>query len=152
MNNTLCLRLIALCILSVPVIASAALGGKPASAQAGLHPLNATTPNATKTGQAFTVQQYQDKTGTTIKEFITPAGIVFAVTWSGPLMPDMQQLLGQYFTDYVNAAKQNHGSHTHLDIHQAGLVVQAAGYMRAFSGIAYVPSLMPPGVTVAQLK
>lgn len=151
MNNALCLRLIILLVLAVPTIASAELGGDAASVQADQHRMNASAIHSAAAGSKFSVQQYQTSNGCTIKEYMTPSGTVFAVTWQGPLMPNLQQLLGKYFSDYVNAAKNNYGSHSHLGIRQSGLVVQSMGYMRAFSGFAYIPSLMPAGVTVEQL-
>jgi len=151
MTNTRCFRCIALLALLAPAITHAELGGKAASVQADLVQMNAGVIHAATTSPNFSVQQIQTPNGITIKEFISSAGTVFAVTWQGPQMPDLRQLLGQYFNDYVSAAKNNRDGHSQLGIQTADLVVQASGYVRAFSGIAYLPGLMPPGVSVAQL-
>jgi hypothetical protein len=76
---------------------------------------------------------------------------VFAVAWNGPTVPDLRDILGQYFDNYVTAAKAQHSGHHHLQIRQSGLVVSAGGHMRAFSGLAYLPQAMPSGVSVGDL-
>lgn len=151
MNNTLCLRLITLFVLAVPAIACAELGGNAASARTDQVQMKASVMHGATVSPNFSVQQSQTPSGVIIKEFLSNSGTVFAVSWQGPLMPDLKQLLGQYFNNYVTAAKNNRGGHNHLGIQQADLVVQSSGHLRAFSGFAYIPSLMPAGVTVEQL-
>jgi len=152
MKRTLLFRFITLLVLATPTIVCAELGSNAASVQADQARMKASVMQTTKVSPDFSVQQSQTPTGVTIKEFVSSTtGTVFAVTWEGPLLPNMQQLLGQYFGSYVAAAKTNRGGHSHLSIQQTDLVVQSGGHMRAFSGIAYIPSLMPAGVTVAQL-
>lgn len=151
MKDILHFRYIALLVLGAPSLACAALGGNTASTQTDQVQMKASVMHTNKTGSNYSVQQTESPTGVIIKEFVSTSGTVFAVTWQGPLMPNMQQLLGQYFGNYVDAAKSNHSGHSHLSIRQADLVVQSSGHLRAFSGIAYIPSLLPAGVTVAQL-
>ena len=152
MKHTLHFRSIALVlVLAAPTIACAELGGNATSVQTDQVRMKASVMHTTKTSPNYSVQEIQSPTGVIIKEFVSTTGTVFAVIWQGPLMPNMQQLLGQYFGNYVTAAKTNRSGHNHLSIQQADLVVQSSGHMRAFSGIAYIPSLMPVGVTVAQL-
>lgn len=152
MKKTISFRFIVLLVLAAPTLTWAELGGNAASVQTDQVQMKAGAIHSATTGAKFSMQQYQTSNGCTIKEFMTPSGTVFAVRWEGPLMPNLRQLLGQYFSDYVNAAKNHHGSHSHFSIQQSDLVMQSMGYMRAFSGIAYIPSLMPAGVTAAQLQ
>ena len=100
----------------------------------------------------YSVHELQMPSGTIVREYVSPAGKVFAVTWHGPQMPDLQQLFGSYFADYRNAAQAMPGRHGPLLIDQLGLVIRSGGHMRAFSGLAYVPQLMPPGIAVDQIK
>lgn len=88
-----------------------------------------------------------------VHEYTTPAGKVFAVTWQGPFPPDLRQLFGSYFTQYQSAlaAQPRPGMHRQLRVAQADLVVESAGHLRSFRGMAYVPSLVPAGVAVADL-
>ncbi|HEY6452837.1 MAG TPA: DUF2844 domain-containing protein [Steroidobacteraceae bacterium] len=92
-------------------------------------------------------------TGSVVHEYLSPAGKVFAVTWRGPLPPNLRQLFGNYFESFRTAAatQSRPGGHRQLTIAQPDLVVQASGHLRAFLGKAYVPSLVPPDVSVADL-
>lgn len=91
----------------------------------------------------YTVHVIDDSTGTTVREFIAPSGKVFAVTWNGPLLPDFEQTLGRYFPEYNANASSPHAGRRHLNIQGNDLVVSSHGHMRAYYGIAYVPSLLP---------
>jgi len=82
---------------------------------------------------------------TVLREFATVGGIVFAVAWSGPAMPNLQQTLGSYFDVYVTAAKAPHAGHRHLQVQQDNFVMQSSGRMRAFTGRAYLPQAVRPG-------
>lgn len=152
MKKISCVRSIVLLVLVVPTLAWGELGGNAASVRTDQVRMKASVMRAAPTDPNFNVQQSQTPSGVTIKEYLSISGTVFAVSWHGPLMPNLKQLLGQYFTNYVTAAKHSRSGHNHLGIQQADLVVHTGGHLRAFSGIAYIPSLMPAGVTVAQLK
>jgi len=92
----------------------------------------------------------------TVHEYVSRQGQVFAVTWQGPLRPDMRQLLGQYFARFQSAAaierQQNPGQHRQFHLAQPDLVILSSGRMRDFRGIAYLPTLLPAGVTPGQLQ
>jgi hypothetical protein len=100
----------------------------------------------------YRMHEIQLPSGTVVHEFVGSNGAVFAVAWSGPTVPNLRQTLGQYFDNFVAAAKAKHGDHHHLQIRQSDLVVEAAGHMRAFSGRAYLPQAVPPGVSVGDLR
>lgn len=91
-----------------------------------------------------------------VREYLTRSGQVFAVTWQGPVLPDLQQLLGNYFATFQSAAAANHranpGRHRQLNVAQSDLVVQSSGRLRDFHGLAYLPSLVPAGVSVSALQ
>jgi hypothetical protein len=90
--------------------------------------------------------------GTVVREYISPGDKVFAVSWRGPVNPDLRQLLGDYYTQYEQAASMPHpGGHRHLAIEQPGLVVQVSGRMRAFQGRAWVPGLVPQSFSVSDI-
>ncbi|HEX4025670.1 MAG TPA: DUF2844 domain-containing protein [Steroidobacteraceae bacterium] len=91
-----------------------------------------------------------------VHEYLTLAGQVFAVTWAGPVPPNLQQLLGSYFGEFQSAAlaahRANPGMRRQLDISQSDLVVESSGRLRDFHGLAYVPSLVPAGVALNELQ
>ena len=142
-----------LVVLTFPLGSSAALGGDATSVQADQLRMQGTL--RTTSGDAFNVHEIQAATGVTVKEYVSPAGKVFAVTWQGPIHPDLQQVLGAYFEQYTQAVQAQRATRRGrgpLVIQQAGLVVQISGHMRSFVGRAYVPQMLPVGVKVEDLR
>lgn len=132
-----------------PRIAGATLGEPEASIKADVSQLQGSITVTDRT--AYRVHEIQLSSGTLVREFVAPDGQVFAIAWKGPTIPNLRQTLGKYFDNYVTAAQSRHGGHTHLQIQQSDLVVQAGGHMRAFSGRAYLPQALPSGVSVGDL-
>src|SRR5207253_3722385 len=78
--------------------------------------------------QTFSVHEIRTPTGAIVREFVSPAGTVFGVTWQGPFAPDLRQLLGRHFDEYVQAAKNpenRRGRSLHIDT--GDLVVESGG-------------------------
>ena len=137
------------------------LGSVPPPARAGLgQPVASVSADRTRmkgqlrqrSGVGYTVEEITVPSGTVVKEFVSPAGIVFAVSWYGPSMPNLQQTLGsQYFSQLEAAEKTHRFGHNHVELSGSKLVVHAGGHMRSFYGMAYVPSLLPSGVSLSDL-
>jgi hypothetical protein len=130
-----------------PRSARAALGGDINS----VHEDQAKMKGSLKTTQvdAYTLHEIKDSSGTVVKEYVSPAGKVFAVSWHGPFIPNMQQVLGTYFQQFADAAKaqrERGPGHRPVGINQPGLVFQNGGHMRSYFGRAYVPEMVPQGV------
>ena len=135
--------------------AAATLGQAPAvpgAAAAALAPAAralATTPGA-HVG-LYTQHTVLLENGSTVHEYATPAGQVFAVVWRGPVLPDLSALLGGYFSGFKAEAERvrsmgQRGSAVHLASDK--LVVRSAGRMRGFFGYAYAPDLVPAGLNI----
>ena len=90
--------------------------------------------------------------GTVIKEYVTPAGKVFGVSWTGPTIPDLTQLLGTYSAEFQTAVQAQPRRRRAGVVHNPDLVVESTGHMRAFYGRAYVNSMLPSGVTAETVK
>jgi hypothetical protein len=103
---------------------------------------------------AYTVSTVTLETGTVVNEYAAPGGKVFAVSWRGPMPPDLTQLLGSYYTDYQTAlAARQPGQHTrHLQLNSGRMMFEAGGHMRALRGSAYVPALVPQGLSLGELN
>ncbi|MGD1082780.1 MAG: DUF2844 domain-containing protein [Candidatus Sulfotelmatobacter sp.] len=132
--------------------ALAALGGDVSSVEADRAHMKASIQVTQADG--YDVHQMRIDGGTVVKEYVSPEGRVFAVTWQGPFVPDMQQVLGSYFQRYslaLQAQKKRYGR-APLSIQQPGLVVQTGGHMRAYFGRAYVPEMVPTGVRAETIK
>jgi hypothetical protein len=126
--------------------ALAALGGAEATVEADRLQTGATHRVVT-TDARFTLHELQAPSGTTVREYVSPTGVVFGVAWQGPTMPDLRQLLGGYFDQYVGAMTERRTRRAPVSIQLPGLVLQSGGHMRAFAGKAYVPAALPQGVS-----
>jgi len=101
----------------------------------------------------YTVSEITLPSGTVVREYISPGAKVFAVTWKGMMPPDLQQTLGTYFEQWkAAAATAPREGHHHLTVRQPDLVVSTGGHMRAWKGVAYVPSLLPPNFPLDEIK
>jgi hypothetical protein len=134
----------------LPTFVYAALGGDITSVEADRVRMKATL--LTSQSALYTVHQMQTPYGTTVREFASPSGTVFAVTWQGPFLPDLRQTLGAYFPIYETAPRTAHSGHSHVAVERSDLVVRSGGHPRAFFGLAYVPRLVPAGVSIDQLQ
>jgi hypothetical protein len=152
--RTLRAMVMTLAIVASPAGASAALGGDVSSVEADRVRMHAALLRTVRVN-AYTLTEIQSSSGTTIREYVSSTGTVFAVAWQGPWPPDLRQVLGPYFAQYqrgTQAAQQHRKSRGSLLIQDAGLVVQVSGHPRAFFGRAYVPNLMPPGVQASAIQ
>jgi hypothetical protein len=101
----------------------------------------------------YSVHEITMASGTVVREYVSSADKVFAVSWQGPFMPDLRQVLGGYYAQYQQAASEPHlGGHRHLAIERPNLVVQARGRMRAYSGRAWAPQLLPQNFSVSDIN
>ena len=130
---------------------AAASSPNPRSAISRVQTVSVSVPAA---AAGFSAQEVQFENGTTVTEFQSPNGTVFAIRWSGPVLPDLSYFLGKTF----NAFKQendrirkagSHGSPVNMKLDS--LVVNSSGRMRSFVGHAYVPSLVPSGVNIKEI-
>ena len=110
----------------------------------------------TTQAEAYTVQEIQAPTGIIVREYVSPTtGKVFGVAWQGSWPPDMRQILGNYFGQYQQALQAQANSHAGrrpLVIQQPGLILQAGGHMRSFAGRAYIPEMLPQGVSAEVIR
>jgi hypothetical protein len=87
--------------------------------------------------------------GTVVHQYVSSAGVVYAIAWRGPRKPDLRELLGTYFGKMAQAKRVPIGGH-HIVIRRGDdLVVDVVGRPRSSSGRAWVPSLVPTGVNTA---
>jgi hypothetical protein len=102
--------------------------------------------------QFYSVQEMQTPAGTTIRQFVSPSGTVFGVSWQGSA-PDLQQLLGTYFEQFVSAShnqRSPRGRGIHID--NGDLVIDTGGHMRYVVGRAFLRSKMPSQVSGDEIR
>ena len=141
------------CLLVLPGSASAALGRDEASVQVDQTRMRGDVHVVQAAGH--TVHEIRVPGGTLVKEYVSPEGTVFAISWQGPFRPDLRQLLGDYFDEFQQAARdarRTAAGRGPLSIHTPELVVHMNGHPRAFFGTAYVPGLLPPEFAARDVK
>jgi Protein of unknown function (DUF2844) len=134
--------------------AFASLGGTVASVEADRVQTQSALVRIQRAG-GYSVHELQSPTGTAIREYYGADGVVFGVAWDGEWTPDLRQLFGAYFAPFERAsvaARRAHKMRGQVAIDDNGLIVHATGHARSSSGIAYVPALMPAGVSPDVVK
>lgn len=104
--------------------------------------------------QQYDIQEITTAAGMRVREYLNRDGGVFAVSWAGPWLPDLQRLLGTHFEEYTQAlAALNHpGLQRSVRVTLPDLVVESGGHLRAYAGRARLTALIPAGVSVADLR
>jgi hypothetical protein len=142
--------MVAAVLLAFSLPASATLGGDATTTLADQARMKAQLRVAA--GANFTVHEMTLPSGTVVREYVSPQGQVFAVTWKGPFKPDLRQLLGSYFDRYAQSPARVRGGHAGAGLSQPDLVVQSSGHPRAFTGRAYLPAMLPANVAESDLQ
>ncbi|MDE1183851.1 DUF2844 domain-containing protein [Paraburkholderia sp.] len=104
---------------------------------------------------AVQVRATTDAGGTTIDEYASADGRIFAYTWEGPTMLDLRNLLGPYYDAYragTDASRADLRSLHANRVARDGVIVEAGGQMRSYVGRAWLPAALPPGVTPDDLQ
>jgi hypothetical protein len=144
-------RNVLLAALAMPLACHAALGDKAASVQSDQRNMRAAA-RGMQSHDQYKVHEMQGEAGTIVREYESPEGVIFAVAWEGPVKPDLKQLFGKYYDQYRDAGRTASAGHRHSTVRQSNLVVRSSGHVRAFSGLAYLPGQVPPGVNIDELQ
>jgi len=138
-----------LVLLTFSASAFAALGGDVTSVQDDQAHMRAQR-RVTQT-PSYSLHEMQTQSGTVVREFVSPQGKVFGVTWHGSTIPDLQQLLGSYYMEFVHAApiRRSHGP---VSIQTPNFIIQSGGHQRALAGRAYIPEMLPDGVRAGEIQ
>lgn len=147
--------LIAMVAATHVAAAHAALGGDRASIEADrlhMQVKQAARVTASAAG-SYSVAETTLPSGTRVRQYTSGSGLVFAVTWSGPFMPDLRQLLGPHFNTMITRqAGLTLAGRRFFNLHQPDLVIESGGHPRSFAGRAYLPGALPAGVTAQEIR
>jgi Protein of unknown function (DUF2844) len=129
----------------------ASLGGNVASVQADATGMHARVQSSQHS--AYMLHEMQSATGTTVREYVSSSGTVFAVAWKGAYPPNVKQLLGSNYEQYEQAMKKPTGRTVRgpITIRLPNLVVQLSGHMGDYSGRAYIPDQVPAGTSLESI-
>jgi hypothetical protein len=128
---------------SIP--AWAALGSDVSSVNSDVQALRGQHSMVAKTG--YNLHQITTPDGGVVNEFVSPAGIVFGISWNSHFAPNLQQLLGSHMTDFQQGQRTHYVPRRALTIQGDNFVFVSMGHMRNFRGRAYVPGLIPANLT-----
>ena len=143
---------LAAALLALAEPGQATLGERADSIASDQKALAATRPSATA-HNGYTVQEVTSD-AVTVREYISPAGIVFAIAWNGLIHPDLAPLLGSHAGEYTQALRQAppKPGRRHLSLKTSQIIVEKWGQMRNLQGRAYIPALIPAGVSVDEIQ
>jgi hypothetical protein len=99
------------------------------------------------TFESYTLHEITTPDGSKVREYVTPAGTVFAVAWQSTTMPRLSDLLGSYYSEFQQASASPRRRHGPLVVETESLVVESGGHMRAFQGRAYLIHLIPANLS-----
>ena len=128
----------------------AALGGPP---QQFDMQATAVVSHLTSAGTNYLTRDTTLASGTRVREYVSAGGLVFALTWDGPTLPDLKALLGRYF-DMIAAesARMPRAGRSSMAINLPEVVINSGGHMRAFEGSAWIPAEFPAGFTAGDVR
>jgi len=142
----------ALMTLAAPRPSEATLGEAADSVARDGEALSAVTRAAISRAN-YTVQEITTA-ATTVREYLTPSGVVFAVAWNGLVHPDLKVLLGSYDEEYRSALcrqPRKYGQRQ-AQVKSERMIVETWGHMRNLQGRAYLPALVPEGVSLYEIR
>ena len=140
--------LLALSMTIVAVPALATLGGAVTKEAKQIQVQNSVV-SAQPTLNVF---QFSLPSGTEVKEYTDSNGVVVAVSWQGPAMPNLEQLLGAHFQTFINRPTNSNQSHRRVVMNTPELVAQVHGHVGAFKGVVYNPSALPAGFNTQSIQ
>ena len=153
--STLCRLICMMFTIGYVASAQAALGGDSASVETdrvSMRAEHAARQSLSATG-SYTVYETTTPSGTIVRQYLSSNGLVFAVAWDGPFLPDFRQLLGVHFDTMVaRQGKQSNAGHRKFNQQEGDLVIESGGHQRSFVGRAYLSSLIPVNVTLQDIQ
>ena len=96
-----------------------------------------------------------DDNGTVVNEFVSASGTVFGVSWQGPMIPDLSQLLGAHFSTFqaqVRSESRIRARRRGAVVQNGNLMVESGGHQRDYRGRAYLSDQLPGGVTAEAIQ
>jgi Protein of unknown function (DUF2844) len=145
--------LLSLVMLFTPLLSQASLGGVESSVQEDQNNFHGSQTNFYRHPTYRIHEIAHDRL--TVREFVTLDGKVFAVAWKGPAHPDLSGILGEHFQDYKTAMENSRSQRrgrAPISAHENGLNIEVGGHIRSIHGRVWIPSLLPGGFDLSEIK
>jgi len=136
--------------LATALPAQASLGQARASVDADVTHFRARLKSTAST--TYTVHEMTADGGMVTREYTNGAGTVFAVSWDGPVRPDLQQLFGTYFPRFQADVHSRARLHKALRADDIDFVVRTGGHPGHMWGFALLPDQVPQGFSTETLQ
>ena len=112
------------------------------------------TEDRVQTFASYKVHQLTTTNGPTVREYVSPQGVVFGVAWQGRFMPNVNQLLGTYVENLQTATADQ----TRIQ-RRRGITVKTGDFvysnfchLQNCAGRAYVPAFVPSSVSAEVVR
>src|SRR4051812_5246505 len=109
-------------LLALPATPALAALGEQHTPEAVFAPAGSSVP-------AFKTYPRLLASGTRVVEYVNREGVVFAVSWTGPFLPDLRELLGRHFAALVLQQVQDSQLHAPIVVRNGEVVIYASGRM-----------------------
>jgi len=108
---------------------------------------------STTVHKSYTVHEFNSNSNA-VREYISPSGVVFGISWKGLTHPDLTQLLGSYAGEYQEALRQTprQQGRRRLQVKTNRVVVEKWGHMRNLQGRAFALDLIPFEVSIDEIR
>jgi len=100
----------------------------------------------------YELDQITTPDGSVVREYVSPQGKVFGVSWQGHSLPNLQQLLGAYSAELERGQRTRVITRRAVVVQSNDFVFFSMGHARFFRGRAYVPSLVPNNITAEVVR
>lgn len=90
--------------------------------------------------------------GREIREYVNKNNIVFAISWVGRSHPDLSQILGRHFNDYLAVVEGHSPGRQPVLLKTSKMNIHFSGHMGHVKAYAFETQLLPPGFDLEILK
>jgi hypothetical protein len=93
--------------------------------------------------KSYAIHELTSPAGATIREYVAKTGKVFAVSWSGGWRPNLRDIMGSRYDQYLEAMRGKRRARGPVHIELPGMVVSMGSYLRNFWGHVVLTDLAP---------
>jgi len=102
--------------------------------------------------KSFAIHEMGLPTGTTLRQYVSDAGKVFAVSWSGGFRPNLRDVMGVHYDRYIAGTRGRRVARGPVRIELPGMVVVMGGRGRNFFGHVYLTDLLPTDFDTGEMR